>query len=308
MTFQLLDGAQAAEHTGELHEIYAEVYAGPPYLHDDDAAQFAHRFLVQRRQPGFALAEARSGGYLVGYATGMPLRPATSWWRELTTALPEDVTAEHPGRTFALTELLVRASWRRQGIGRALHDLVLSSRPEERATLTVLPTAPRRKAPSSGGAGARSPAPALPGKARPWPTSCSSTSRHPRCYAEPEAGGDWLNDPELTERTGLAGDAAGQAIRMEDHAGTAHGERQPTAARHRAKAAARPVPARCPRPDRHEHRLRHDLLRRLHGPAGRRVGQVVHGSHRGGRRRGHHDDRGDDPARRLAAPHPGGLP
>src|SRR5579863_297397 len=147
MTFQLLDGAQAAEHTGELHEIYAEVYAGPPYLHDDDAAQFAHRFLVQRRQPGFALAEARSGGYLVGYATGMPLRPATSWWRELTTALPEDVTAEHPGRTFALTELLVRASWRRQGIGRALHDLVLSSRPEERATLTVLPTATPAQSP-----------------------------------------------------------------------------------------------------------------------------------------------------------------
>lgn len=141
MTFQLLDGAQAAARTGELHDIYAEVYAGPPYLRDDDAGEFAHRFQVQRRQPGFVLAEARSGGYLVGYATGMPLRPSTSWWRGLTTPLPEEVTAEHLGRTFALTELLVRASWRRQGIGRALHDLVLSNRPEERATLTVLPAA-----------------------------------------------------------------------------------------------------------------------------------------------------------------------
>jgi ribosomal protein S18 acetylase RimI-like enzyme len=141
VTFQLLDGAQAAAHTGELHEIYAAVCAGRPYLRDGDAAQFAHRFGVQRRQPGFALAEARSGGYLVGYAAGMPLRPSTSWWRGLTTPLPEEVTAEHPGRTFALTELLVRASWRRQGIGRALHDLILSDRPEERATLTVLPAA-----------------------------------------------------------------------------------------------------------------------------------------------------------------------
>jgi DNA-binding MarR family transcriptional regulator/GNAT superfamily N-acetyltransferase len=141
MTFQLFDGAQAAAHAGELHEVHAEVYAGPPYRRDDDAGGFAHRFRVQRRQPGFVLAEARTGGYLVGYATGMPLRPSTSWWRGLTTPLPEDVTAEPPGRTFALTELLVRASWRRQGIGRALHDLVLSNRPEERATLTVLPAA-----------------------------------------------------------------------------------------------------------------------------------------------------------------------
>jgi GNAT superfamily N-acetyltransferase len=71
----------------------------------------------------------------------MPLRPSTSWWRHLTTPLPEDVTAEHPGRTFALAELLVRSSWRRQGIAAALHDLILSGRPEERATLTVLPAA-----------------------------------------------------------------------------------------------------------------------------------------------------------------------
>src|SRR5215471_14835181 len=55
--------------------------------------------------------------------------------------LPDEVTAEHPGRTFALTELLVRASWRRQGIGHSLHDLILSRRGEERATLTVHPAA-----------------------------------------------------------------------------------------------------------------------------------------------------------------------
>jgi GNAT superfamily N-acetyltransferase len=94
-----------------------------------------------RRQPGFVLAEARHGGYLVSYAFGMPLRPSTSWWRQLTTSLPDEVTTEHPGRTFALVELLVRASWRRQGIGATLHDLILENRPEERATLTMLPTA-----------------------------------------------------------------------------------------------------------------------------------------------------------------------
>jgi GNAT superfamily N-acetyltransferase len=134
ITFQLLDGMQAAEHADELLALRAEVCA-------DDAVRFADRFRVMRRQPGFVLAEARHGGYLVGYAFGMPLRPSTSWWRDLTTALPDEVTAERPGRTFALVELLVRASWRRQGIAGTLHDLILGNRPEERATLTVLPTA-----------------------------------------------------------------------------------------------------------------------------------------------------------------------
>jgi GNAT superfamily N-acetyltransferase len=137
ITFRLLDGPQAAAHADELQVLHAEVYADPP----GDAAAFAQRFRVQRRQPGFVLAEARHGGYLVGYACGMPLRPSTSWWRDLTAPLPADVTTEHPGRTFAVTDLLVRASWRRQGIGQALHDLILADRPEERATLTVAPAA-----------------------------------------------------------------------------------------------------------------------------------------------------------------------
>ncbi len=147
LTFLLLDGTQAAAHADELQALHAEVYANPPYARNDDAALFADRFRVQRRQPGFVLAEARHGGYLVGYAAGMPLRPSASWWRDLTTQLPGEVTTEHPGRTFALVELLVRASWRHQGIAVTLHDLILSNRPEERATLIVLPAAtPAQKA------------------------------------------------------------------------------------------------------------------------------------------------------------------
>jgi GNAT superfamily N-acetyltransferase len=141
ISFQLLDGNQAGARATELAALHAEVYADPPYLRRDDAAEFPGRFRVQRRQPGFALAVAGHGGYPVGYAAGMPLRPSTSWWRDLTTPLPDEVTAEHPGRTFALVELLVRASWRRQGIGRALHDLLLTGRSEERATAVVLPAA-----------------------------------------------------------------------------------------------------------------------------------------------------------------------
>jgi GNAT superfamily N-acetyltransferase len=140
IAYRLLDGGAAGEREGDLLALSREVYgnAGDPASAPQDLVRQAR---VRRRQPGFALAEARHGGYLVGYASGMPLRPSTSWWRDLTAPLPPEVTAEHPGRTFALTELLVRASWRRQGIGRELHELLLRGRPEERATVTVPPGA-----------------------------------------------------------------------------------------------------------------------------------------------------------------------
>jgi GNAT superfamily N-acetyltransferase len=129
ITLTLRDGAQAGEHADDLEALHAEVHA--------DADDYAARFRVQRRQPGFVLAEARHGGYLIGYASGMPLRPSTDWWRHLTTPLPADLTTEHPGRTFAVLDLLVRASWRRQRIGESLHDMLLDDRTEERATVKV---------------------------------------------------------------------------------------------------------------------------------------------------------------------------
>jgi GNAT superfamily N-acetyltransferase len=142
ITFRLLAGnGGASENEAELLALRAEVCGDGDADGAPAAAAAARQLRVRRRQPGFVLAEARHGGYLVAYASGLPLRPSTSWWKDLTTQLPDNVTAEYPGRTFALTELLVRPSWRRQGIGRALHDLILDGRAEERATLTVPPGA-----------------------------------------------------------------------------------------------------------------------------------------------------------------------
>ena len=135
IAYRVLDGAGARESAADLFALADDVYG------KDRDPEAVRREGVWRRQPGFALVEARHGEFLVGYASGMPLRPATSWWRGLTTPLPDDVTTEHAGRTFAVTELLVRAAWRRQGIARELHELLLDGRGEERATLTVPPGA-----------------------------------------------------------------------------------------------------------------------------------------------------------------------
>lgn len=136
ITFQTLHGRLAGGHVDELQDVHREIYGEA-----GQEALFAGQLRVWLRQQGFVLAEARHGGYLVGFATGMPLRPSTSWWKDLTAPLSAEATTEHPGRTFALTELLVRAPWRRQGIAGSLHDLILAGRPEERATLAVLPGA-----------------------------------------------------------------------------------------------------------------------------------------------------------------------
>lgn len=142
IVLRALDGDLAASHLDEYRALYEDVYSEPPYeWGDDHAALFAERFQIQRRQPSFALVEARDGADLAGLAFGVTLEPSTPWWNNLTTQLSAEITTEHPGRTFALVELLVRARWRRQGIAQAMHDLLLKGRPEERATLTVLPAA-----------------------------------------------------------------------------------------------------------------------------------------------------------------------
>jgi hypothetical protein len=142
INFSLLDGSQATTSADEYRGLYEEVYAEPPYGWDADrVAVFGRRLAVQCRQPGFVLAQARNGDYLVGFAFGLPLRSATDWWRGLTVPLPAEVTTEYSGRSFALAELLVRAPWRRQRIGETLHDQVIARRPEERAVAAMLPSA-----------------------------------------------------------------------------------------------------------------------------------------------------------------------
>jgi GNAT superfamily N-acetyltransferase len=140
--YRVLIGQEAAEHLNELTGLYTEVYSEPPYeWGPEHAALFRERFDVQRRQEGFALVTACENGYLVGFGFGVTLQPTTPWWRNLLTPLPADLTTERPGRTWALVELLVRAPCRRQHVARTIHDTLLTDRPEERATLTVLPAA-----------------------------------------------------------------------------------------------------------------------------------------------------------------------
>lgn len=136
------DGDEAARRLEEYSDVYGEVHAEPPYSWGSDYTDlFRRRFDTQRQQDGFALVEARTAGTLIGVGFGVTLAPSTSWWQNLLSPLPPDVTDERPGRTWALADLMIHPRWRRLHLAEAIHDRLLGDRTEERATVTVLPAA-----------------------------------------------------------------------------------------------------------------------------------------------------------------------
>ncbi|CAM3373995.1 GNAT family N-acetyltransferase [Kibdelosporangium persicum] len=135
---------EALAHLDALSDVYLSVYSETPYNWGDEQVElFRQRFAGQVKDPGFDLVAARvtESDQIVGFIFGVTLRPTTPWWHNLITEVPPDLVDERPGRTFAVVELVVLSSWRRRGIARHLHDLLLAGRTEERATLTVLPAA-----------------------------------------------------------------------------------------------------------------------------------------------------------------------
>jgi ribosomal protein S18 acetylase RimI-like enzyme len=124
-------------------ELYAEIYAEPPY--NDGPADVEHftsgwsRTIDQRN---FRLVVARRADEPIGFAFGLQLRSRTKWWKGALKPLPDEITAEYPGRTFAIIEIAVRRPYRQRGIGRLLHTHLTAGLSEERITLLVRLEAP----------------------------------------------------------------------------------------------------------------------------------------------------------------------
>lgn len=85
---------------------------------------------------------ARWGDELIGFSFGHQLPVQTGWWDGALTPLPDGITTEYSGRTFAIIEMAVRRRYRRRGVARRLHGELTAGRPEERITLLVRPDAP----------------------------------------------------------------------------------------------------------------------------------------------------------------------
>ncbi|WP_434582055.1 GNAT family N-acetyltransferase [Carbonactinospora thermoautotrophica] len=142
VTVSLGAAATARRLFEPIYRLYYETFSKPPYQWPEgEEEQYRRRFERLMGDPTFGIAVAQCGDELAGFAYGYTLRPDTKWWEGFVTPVPPEVTTEWEGRTFALIDFAVDESVRGKGVGRRLHDTLLGSRHEERATLAVEPQA-----------------------------------------------------------------------------------------------------------------------------------------------------------------------
>jgi ribosomal protein S18 acetylase RimI-like enzyme len=147
VTLKRRDSSEAPRLLDAICHLYDAVFSQPPFRWTDEESEHHRQSLTDlMTNPTFGLVTAEAGGELIGFAYGVALSGETGWWSRMMEPLPEELTAEWDGRTFAVIDLAVRQDFRKRGIGRALLDTLLAHRPEERATLTVQPVATDTKA------------------------------------------------------------------------------------------------------------------------------------------------------------------
>jgi hypothetical protein len=142
MKYELLDGARAKVFANAMRDMYAEVYAEPPYCENEEhVRRFVGHFAEEVDRAGFGLAKATDSGAFVGAAYGWTMAPGR-WFSSPTSEPPVEIR-DVP--KFAIMEWMVRKPYRDSGIGRRLLDLVLSDRFERFAILASNPAAPARQ-------------------------------------------------------------------------------------------------------------------------------------------------------------------
>lgn len=143
LTLTMYGADTSAGLLSTVGELYAEIYAEPPY--DEGPAEvedFTSSWSQRVDRHNFRLVVARRADEPIGFAFGYQLGARTKWWENTLTPLPDEITVEHPGRTFAIIEIAVRRPYRQRGVGRLLHTHLIAGLSEERITLAVRPEAP----------------------------------------------------------------------------------------------------------------------------------------------------------------------
>lgn len=90
---------------------------------------------------GFTCVVAFEGEEPTGFAYGAPLQSGREWWRSTSFVPNNGYTA-----TYAVSEVMVRPKWRKQGISERLHEALVSKRTEHLAVLLVDVTHPKVQA------------------------------------------------------------------------------------------------------------------------------------------------------------------
>lgn len=143
LTFRRYDAAGARQIRSTVELIYLDAYAeaiasGDPF---DSPEAFMGRFDAYTTRDDFDHVVAYEGDEPCGQIWGWPLdeKATEDWYPGLAAESGSDFTVEDGERVFALSEIMVRSRWKGQGVAHALHDELLSARPERYADLFVEP-------------------------------------------------------------------------------------------------------------------------------------------------------------------------
>jgi GNAT superfamily N-acetyltransferase len=119
-----------------LVEVHADAYADAM---DDEFNQRFPWFVDHwSGMDGFTCVVAFDEDEPTGFAYGAPLRPGREWWRSTEFEPNNGYSA-----TYAISEMMVRPRWRKQGISDRLHEALLKERSEDLAVLLVDVTHPK---------------------------------------------------------------------------------------------------------------------------------------------------------------------
>ncbi|HEY6424482.1 MAG TPA: GNAT family N-acetyltransferase [Pseudonocardiaceae bacterium] len=100
--------------------------------------RYSQRVERHAAMPGFSAVVAYNNDEPVGFAYGITLPATTHWWTTIQPPLTDPAfTREDGHRTFALFEVIVKPKNQGHGIGRRIHDALLSKRSEERVTIAT---------------------------------------------------------------------------------------------------------------------------------------------------------------------------
>ena len=125
-----------------IHNIALDIYR-ETFGHEIDkpfwsVERYSQRLQRHAAMSGFGAVVAYVEDEPIGFAYGITLPATTRWWVTIQPPLTDPTfTREDGHRTFALFEVIVIPAHQGHGIGRRIHDHLLTARSEQRVTIAT---------------------------------------------------------------------------------------------------------------------------------------------------------------------------
>ncbi len=138
MVYRSLDPRSMESWAPDVVATYGRAFADAPYRRNSSqVAAFAAAVRRHAIRPGFAGLVAVNGGVVAGFTYGYSAHHNHEWHLHVRMALGE-LADRWLHDAFVYAELAVEPRYRRRGVGRHLHNLLLTRQRHPRAILSTL--------------------------------------------------------------------------------------------------------------------------------------------------------------------------